>query len=351
MKPTIDRRTVLKASAFTGISLMTGIKTAWAQQIETQGLAEVEAAARKEGKFVWYDSIPSDQGKAVIEAFGRKYPEIRGEFVELSTTQRVARINQESNAGGPTADFFTDLPEIAMKLVDQGFARAVDWKAMGIEPSQEKTPNPHLLLTHATPCVFIYNTRNVPDADVPRTYEDTLKPRWKGRGGMWSIPFGPIQMIETWGENGVSDYFKKLAELQVRLYTGSRALAEGVGAGELDIGYFVPYNGVVPAINKGAPIGVLWIQPVAVGTLYGVLPKYGTNPNASKLFLSWIASLEGARIWEQVTARGNPYVEGTEMNKLMAGRKLSRLPTDRMVADSDKLNGFGVSLVRMIQGR
>ncbi len=346
----IPRRQFMAGSA-AGLTLLGSHRSVFAQQSESQGMKEVEDAARREGRFVWYDAIPAQQGAGVIAAFQKKYPEIKGEFIELSSTQRVARINQESNAGGPTADFFIDLPQIAMSLVAQGFARAVDWTRFGIQPSPDSTPNPYLLLTHATPTVFIYNSRKISDAEAPKTYEDTLNPKWKNRVGIWSIPYGPIQMIAAWGEEGVADYFKRFSAISPRLFANSHALADSVGAGEVDMGYFLPYNTVLPTIQKGAPVKIVWIEPVALGALYGVLPKYGANPNAGKLFLSWIASPDGAKAWEQHALRGNPYVQGTEMNQLLGSRNKSQLSADVMVRKADQLNTFSNKIIGMLQGR
>ena len=91
-------------------------------------------------------------------------------------------------------------------------------------------------------------------------------------------------------------------------------------------------------------------EPVAVSILYGFLPKEGRNPNASKLFLHWLAS-EGALVLESSTGRGNPYVQTTEMAKLLAGKKLSSTDVGFEVKNAERLVELNKIYAAALQGR
>ena len=77
------------------------------------------------------------------------------------------------------------------------------------------------------------------------------------------------------------------------------------------------------AKRKGAPVGWTFADPVPVQVItYGIL-KGAKNPNATKLLIHWLSTPEGAKVYEDATYRGNPYVEGTEMGRLIGSRNIA----------------------------
>src|SRR3954466_16291388 len=94
---------------------------------EGETFDQIRAAAAKEGTFVWYDSIPPDDMKLLIDLFHKAHPEIRLQYIEVAATARMARMVQESNAGGPTADYLTTNPAAILTVAKRGLVRAVEW--------------------------------------------------------------------------------------------------------------------------------------------------------------------------------------------------------------------------------
>lgn len=340
----IDRRSILGC----GIAVVAGAFTP--ARAQAQPKQELLEAARKEGKMVWYDSIRADEARAISQAFEAKYPGIKIEYVEMVAAQRVSRIIQESRAGGPTADFFTYFPQVIMSLANQDMIRKMDWALAGMKPTAEQVPNPYLLLTHAVPYVLLTNSRKVSDADVPTTLADILKPRWKGNIGLWSVGGAFLELLANWPEQQVLEFAKGIGALSPRLYTSPRALTEAVGAGELDLGAFVPQATISEAISRGAPVRVTWLEPVPVTVVYGAVPKMGRNPNAAQLFMSWIVS-DGVQIWEKEASRGNPTVTGTQLSAALRNRTRAQLPIGRVLSESERLNSISTAVVRSLQGK
>src|SRR5437764_5294984 len=104
--PAIFARRRIRAVFVAFAALFTG-GGALAQQMESQSLDDVIAAAKKEGHVVWYESVEPDAAKAMMDAFEAKYAPIKITYVEVGGSTRVARVTQESRAGGPTADITT----------------------------------------------------------------------------------------------------------------------------------------------------------------------------------------------------------------------------------------------------
>ena len=327
------------------------VVAAMAGAAAAQTLDEVKAAAAKEGKVVWYDSLPRAEGDAILAEFQKAFPFIKSaEYLEVPGAAKTARITQESRAGGPTADVTLDGPASGMRHAASGFLLAVDWKALGVEMSKERTPNEYLIAITTPLFGVLYNTDKVKESEAPKTYADLVDPKWTGRVGTWSRAIGFVILAADWGEDKTTDLVKKFSALKPKLYRSTYAAAQSVGAGEVDLIYGI-YHTSVPTIEKGAPVKWVFLEPVPVGPLYGVLLKHGRNPNAGKLLLAWLGSTEGALVYEKVSKRGNPFIPATETAKLLAGKKISMFDTKTEVEKADWYNDLEASYGRMLQGR
>ena len=88
--------------------------------------------------------------------------------------------------------------------------------------------------------VVAYNSDLVANADVPRSYEDLLDPKWTGRLGISaSQDGGPAwlgAMLATRGDRDGWDYLTRLAGQNLRSFNASpRAVLDLVAMGSLPI--------------------------------------------------------------------------------------------------------------------
>lgn len=339
------RRAVLSAAVAAAALIALG-GPVWAQTLD-----EVKAGAAKEGKVVWYDSVPRAEGDAILAEFQKAFPFIKtAEYLEVPGAAKTARITQESRAGGPTADVTLDGPASGMRHAESGFLLPVNWKALGIEPDKNRTPNEYLIAITTPLFGILYNTDKVKEADAPKTYEELLDPKWSGRVGTWSRAIGFVILAADWGEQKTVDYVTKFSALKPKLYRSTYAAAQSVGAGEVDI-IFGIHHTALPTIEKGAPAKWRFLEPVPVGPLYGVLLKHGRNPNAGKLLLAWLGSKEGALAYEKVTKRGNPFIPETETAKMLKGRKISSFDPKTEVEKAQWYNDLEARFGKMLSGR
>ena len=130
------------------------------------------------------------------------------------------------------------------------------------------------------------------------------------------------------------NYVKSLAKLKPRLYDSNFTIAQAVGAGEVDVSY-TDYHTSLPTVRKGAPVKWITLDPVPLDPLYGYVLKYGVSHNAGKLFLYWLTTPEGAKAYESQAGRGNPFVQGSETQKQLAGHTLSSVDLNTMLQQSE----------------
>jgi len=329
-----------------------GASTTQAAASGADSFEAVKAAAEKSGNVLWYDTLAQDQGDKILKAFMADYPAMKGaKYLEIPSGQRVARVTQESRAGGPTADVDFMSAAGTVSYQSQGFLMDVDWKALGIRTSPDMTPNSYMVAVTAPMHGIYYNTKKVSEAEAPKSMDDLLDPKWKGRMGLWSR-FGEqmTNYYTIWGEQKVLDYTKKLVQQQPKQFDSNFTIAQSVGAGELDVSY-TTYHTTLPTTEKGAPVKFNPPDPVPVSPLFGYVLKYGQYHDGGKLLLHWLASPKGAQVYEDVSGRGNPFLPETKMAKMIGNAKTAQIPVDVAVKEAEKINKLAADVDRIISGK
>jgi iron(III) transport system substrate-binding protein len=312
---------------------------------------EIIEAAQKESGLVWYDHYDRDAAEAILAAFKKTYPFVKKpEFVDTPSAQKTAKITQESTAGGPTADVLLNDAVVQQQLWERGFLLEADWGALGVPVSPTTTPTKYMLMALTPPYVVLSNNDQVKQTDIPRTWDDAVSEKWRGKTGHWMRASFFVGLLPALGEDKARDLVTKLAALKPRLFDGQFPLAQAIGSGEIAQG-IVAYDSAIRIVEKGAPVTMTSIEPSTLSTICGSVLKHGRNPNTARLFLAWLATPEGAIKFESETKRGNYFVEGTATRKLLAGQKVSYHQPADAIAQSKKLNGLEVEFSRRLAGR
>jgi iron(III) transport system substrate-binding protein len=284
---------------------------------EKQSLDQVVAAAEREGRLDIADSTPPPAFKKIADAFRKKYPSITVNQSTEGGTVIVNKVRQEVEAGSSSVDVFFAGVAPGKQLADEGLLLPVDWKGLGL--SDKLILNQWQSRAQGVSTPLIYNKEKVPAADVPKTWDALLDPRWKGKVvvplDLWGS--AAADLATTWGEQRTRDYTKKLKAQRV-LATLTPDSVTKVTSGEVPLGVSRAHFARA-AIRKGAPIGIQFLNPVPVAMVTYGIPKTAKHPNAAKLWISWLLSPEGQRVYESVAFRGNPWVEGTESAKDIQG--------------------------------
>ena len=117
------------------------------------------------------------------------------------------------------------------------------------------------------------NTELVPKGSEPKTWEDFLDPKWRGKMA-WSssmsaagAPGFIATVLKEYGETRGMDYLRRLAEQKVVSIDGAgRAVTDQVVAGEYAVGLHIFNNQPAMLARAGAPVAALPITP-ATATL------------------------------------------------------------------------------------
>jgi len=152
---------------------------AQAQNLDSMTAAELLPLAQKEGKVTVYAF--TSRIAQIEKAFEAAYPGIDVVPLDVSSTQMIARLKSEAQAGVVNADvaYVSDAPVVYTELVAQGMLLPyVPTDIAARVPDEHEKP---LLANRLSTKVLMYNEEANPSGPPVRNLWDLTKPEWKGK--------------------------------------------------------------------------------------------------------------------------------------------------------------------------
>ena len=254
------------------------------------------AGAKKEGKLVVYASATAQQLQMYFAAFNKKYPFIKTEFFRTGKQKLLSRVLLEEQTKQYTADVIhTSVIETHIMKKRGALSRYVSSESNGF-PSQYKDPDGFWTSAYASGTLMGYNTRQVKRAELPKSYEDLLNPRWRNGLGMDSNKIEWFAMLLKLKGRG---FMEKLAAQKPHVQPGNVLVLQLLAAGEFPIAAGVYEYSVEDMKAKSAPVDWIGLEPVITYTVAVSLPSHPPRPFAAKLFIEWLLSKEGQEVVNQ----------------------------------------------------
>lgn len=250
--------------------------------------------AKKEGALMWYTSTSIEDVKGLFDLFNKKYPFIKTEFVNAGSARLFNRILNETRAGKVYFDLVAVRGLETQMLVKGSFLQPYMSPESSAYPAGFKDPKGHWVDYFDAYNVIGFNTKQVPKDQAPKSWEDLLNPRWKGKialdDGMYSW-YGAMHL--AWGRERAQNYMKALAKQDIQLRGGQTLIAQLMAAGEFPIGMVLAHR-MERMKEQGAPVDwATTLDPITVSLHpIGVSTK-APHPNAAKLFIDFVLSKEG----------------------------------------------------------
>jgi iron(III) transport system substrate-binding protein len=312
----LSRRTALKGAAAVAA-------TAFADPVRA-ALPEASpitpaliAAAKKEGKLVFYTAMDLQLAEHYGKMFEQKYPGVAVR-VERSGAERVfQRIGQEYSSNIHAVD--------VVNTADQ--AHCITWKQNGwLAPYLPEEVAKYYdkayydqdalhLTTRVLVSPFGVNTSLVKMEDAPKSFADLLDPKWAGKmvkahpaysGTIMNATFEIVRDI-GW------DYLEKLAKQRVMQVQSATDTPKKLSLGERAImvdgaGYLV-----IQGKEKGEPVDVIYpAEGTPLATSPSAVFKAAPNPNAARLFQNWLHGREGQQLLVDFARQYSPHSQTVE---------------------------------------
>ncbi len=233
---------------------------------------DIVAKARAEGK-VWV--LAGYQPAAfphMTNLVRKRYPFLDINMQEIMGSEAQQRFLLEIQAGtakdwdvvAATTDMYNDFVPQRKKFDILGMA---EQGVLAINPRMVDPDNRGVVgITHSL-CAMVYNKNLISADKVPKTWEDFLRPEFKGGKFMVDIrPTCLAGMAAGVGEKWVGDYAKKIAAQQPIWSRGYAAAYTRIAAGEYVLHFMGNYHDCLKVAEKD-PTGSLvckLIEPVPV---------------------------------------------------------------------------------------
>lgn len=247
--------------------------------------------ARAENALTVYTSLTVEDITELASAFEKKYA-IKVKFWRASSEKIVQRIVTEARAGRFDFDVVeTNGPELETLHREQLLQKATSPYFADLIP-QAILPHREWVGTRLNMFVQIYNTKLVKKEDFPKTYQDLLDPKWKGRLGIEAEDldwFGTV-VKDLGEEKGLKLFRDIVAANGISVRKGHTLLAGLVASGEVPMGLTVYNHNADKLKKKGAPVEWDAISPAIVRANGMALSKKPPHPNAAALFYDFMLS-------------------------------------------------------------
>ena len=306
-------------------------------------------AAKREGKLIWWTSGSANDSRALVKKFNERYPFVQVEIWTAAGEDVSEKIWAEHNANRHAWDVSlgADIQLHYAEWIKRGIVEKLPPDGMKQMPARAKDPNGYWAQMGGNVTVPAYNTNFISAKDSPKSWEDLLNPKWKGKLGlhidprMWQV----LSQPEGWGKEKVVNYVTRLAQNKPQLIRSNTQNVALLLAGEFPIAVNVFLYRVLQYKDKGAPVEWARVNPVVISGSAFIKSKKGPNPNAAYLWLDWIFSPEGVKNVDELTFKGSPFAgSGTSQSEAIKGLNM-------VVRDGDhygKTQDFGRQLQKIL---
>jgi iron(III) transport system substrate-binding protein len=297
-------------------------------------LEKIAAAAKKEGALTFYTTIAEKDLPAVLKPFEQKYG-IKVTVWRAGTDKVLQRTVQEARAGRNDVDaIHFGSPEMEA-LSREKVLRAVNSPVHKDLLAGSVPAHREWAATILSVWVQAYNTGLVKKSELPKTYQDLLDPKWKGKLGIeaknddW---FATVVQQMGGEEKGLA-FFRKLVETNgISVRKGHTLLNNLVVSGEVPLALTVYNYMPQQAKEKGAPIDWFAIEPaIARSNAIGVA-RNAKHPNAALLFYEYLLGIDGQKAMVSID-----YVPtNTKVESPVKGLKIVTTDPVRSLDEADK---------------
>jgi iron(III) transport system substrate-binding protein len=296
----LSRRDLLKGSAAIAAGCFASPLRAAVPEPSAITPALVEAA-RKEGKLAFYTAMDLPVAEKFARAFEAKFSGITVR-VERSGAERVfQRIGQEYDSRIHAVDLVNsaDAAHFIVWRRNGWLAPYLPEEVARHYPKEHYDPEGLFVTTRVWLSSLGYNTNLVQAEDAPKSFADLLDPKWAGKmvkahpaysGTIMTATFQIVREI-GWG------YLEKLARQRIMQVQSSTDPPKKLALGERAVMADGNDYNLIQLREAGAPVEVVY---PAEGTPFITGPtgvfKHAPNPNAARLFQSWLHSLEAQQL-------------------------------------------------------
>ena len=255
-------------------------------------------AAQKEGRVVWYAAMDLPVSQRVAKGFEAKYPGVSVRIERTGSERQFQRLAQEVGSKIYACDIInaSDAAHFVAWKRNGWLAPYVPEDVAKFFPGEHRDSDGLFASSRIYVVAVAYNTSMVKPEDAPKGFMDLLHPKWTNRLVKAHPSYSGTIMTSTYqvARDLGWDYFEKLAKLKVMQVQSSvdppNKIALGERAAMADGNDF----NVILHKEQGRPVEIVYpVEGAPLIVCPNAVLKAAPNPNAARLFQSFLFSQEG----------------------------------------------------------
>jgi iron(III) transport system substrate-binding protein len=260
------------------------------------------AKAEQEGEVLYYTNDGETAAAAVIEAFTKDFPKIKGSYVRAQNGALYSKILAERSAGRFNVDVI-QFSEVGTAIEFQkrgGYDRHVSPQLAAYAPEHLSTPAGDYFWSGVTFGGIAYNTTKVQASEAPKSWKDLLNPRWRNTVNTKQATSG-LQFVEWYELRNLygDEFWKEFAKQRPRGFDSRVQLFDRLSKGDDQICALAEYAGYALFKEKGAPIAFVAPEDgLPTSPLVAGLANKAPHQEAGRLFLDWLMSIRGQTLYQ-----------------------------------------------------
>ena len=256
--------------------------------------SRLESGARNEGALALY--AVGTQSDPVYQAFGKKYPFLKVDIVRADSPTMTRRLMEEYAAQTYLADAIELNTGAMAALKEAGILQAFDSPELAAYRKEAVEPGRHWALEYESYLSLGYNPKLVSDDQAPRTLDDLLDPKWRGK-----MAIAGTSTLANWVGALLRDkdeaFVRKLGAQQIKVFEiSARAVANMVVSGEVPLSPTIFDSHMANSRDQGATVAWRALGGVYPSTNAVALASRAKHPHAALLYVDFALSKEGQEI-------------------------------------------------------
>jgi iron(III) transport system substrate-binding protein len=281
--------------AFGTLIVLATIGSPW-MTIHGHAQDDLVAKAKNERELNVYGTALVAQFEKFAEPFRRRYPYIKTQYSRTTGEALTSKILREVSARQVSADVILINNYTHRIFMKKNIITAYLPPAAGSFPVGFIDKQGYWIGFYLVPYAMTYNTKLVPKGSAPKSFDDLLNSKWKGRISLEREEYLVTQAhMQYLGQPKALEYFKKLAQQDLMLVNGHSNQAMLLTAGEFPIIIYSDIARTEELKKKGAPIDWVRAEPHITVLVSAAITREALHPAAARLFMNYLASDEGQK--------------------------------------------------------
>jgi iron(III) transport system substrate-binding protein len=270
--------------------------TALAAMPKDQAQQKLIDEAKTEGGVNWYTVTHGSDADDLAAAFEKAYPGIKVNITRSNEPGVANQFTTETRAKHYSADLLDDDVSYMNTFHDSGLLATIP--SFGLDVPKANYGDWWVVLS-LQPSAIAWNTNLVPAADAPKTYEDLLDPKWKGKLVIDISPNSTVQaLMVKWGKDKATQFMTDLMNNQKPAILQSHSqIDQLLAAGKYAVCVeCFAYDVADLRDSKKAPVDFVLPDPTPTPVSPDAIAAHAPHPYAALLLMNFLASKPGADV-------------------------------------------------------